>query len=515
MSITKSIALGAGATWFSRGMTILLGLLLMPVLFAELHKEELGVWMLLGQTWMVMGILDFGLTPTITRKMALAKGKSGSDPHCQINDLTRREIADLVESGKRIYRWLSILGFVISFVIGFYYLRQIPLTTLSVEEACIAWGVLCLAQALGIWASIWTSLLQGMGFVGWEAILASLVSSLVLLSQIAALFLGGGLVALALVAAVGALSQRYLILGFAKMRRPELFALEGSWNPAMVRSIVPSALRSWTTSLGTVLVMNTDQYFIAATDGLKDVPAYRAAYLLLYNLSCMSTAMAGASAVFVSHLWQSAEIDQIHRVVFRNLRFGLGVMAAGGACILVLGNRLFDVWLGVGNFIGYPCLILFFALLILESQSFIITASSRATEDEAYAISSMMGGALKLIFAWILARRYGVVGIAASTLLAQFCTNHWYMVYTGMRRLQISLRTYFSDVIVPVICLFAAVLLAVSFTLSFSVFQSGMPSLFAGTSTAGIVLSCYMWLYVLESGQRTRLNHWFRMRIFR
>ena len=487
----------------------------MPVLFAQLDKEELGVWMLLGQTWMVMGILDLGLTPTITRKIALAKGKTGSDPNTPINDLTRREIADLVESGKRLYRWLSICGFVTSFSIGFFYLRQMPLATLNVGVAWIAWGILCLAQALGIWASIWTSLLQGMGYVGWEAILASLVSSLVLLTQLVALFLGGGLVALASIAAIGALSQRYLILGFARKRRPELFALKGSWSPATVRSMVPSALRSWATSLGTVLVMSTDQYFIAATDGLKDVPAYRAAYLLLYNLSCMSTAMAGASAVFVSHLWQSSEIEQIHRVVFRNLRFGLGVMAAGGACILVLGDRLFVVWLGAGNFIGYPCLILFFALLIFESQSFIITTSSRATEDEAYAISSMAGGALKLALAWILAPRYGVVGIAASTLLAQFCTNHWYMVYTGMRRLQISLRTYFFDVIVPVICLFSAVLLAVSVTLSFSGFQSGISSLFAGTFTAGIVLSCYMWLYVLEAGQRTRLSHWLGMRFNR
>ena len=80
MSITKRIVFGAGASWFSRGMTIILGLLLMPVLFRKLGQEELGVWMLLGQTWILLGIFDFGLSLTLTCRIALAKGKSGSDP---------------------------------------------------------------------------------------------------------------------------------------------------------------------------------------------------------------------------------------------------------------------------------------------------------------------------------------------------------------------------------------------------------------------------------------------------
>ena len=66
MSVTKRIAFGAAASWFSRGVTILLGLVLMPVLFRHLPKEELGVWLLFGQSWAAMGILDLGFGVTLT-----------------------------------------------------------------------------------------------------------------------------------------------------------------------------------------------------------------------------------------------------------------------------------------------------------------------------------------------------------------------------------------------------------------------------------------------------------------
>src|SRR3954469_2436271 len=104
MSITKRILFGAAASWFSRGVTIVLGLLLMPVLFRHLPKEELGVWLLLGQSWVAMGILDLGLAVTLTRRIALAKGKSGGDPDAALTPETQREIADLVAGGRRLYQ---------------------------------------------------------------------------------------------------------------------------------------------------------------------------------------------------------------------------------------------------------------------------------------------------------------------------------------------------------------------------------------------------------------------------
>jgi O-antigen/teichoic acid export membrane protein len=508
MSVTKRIAFGAAASWFSRGVTIVLALVLMPVLFHHLPKEELGVWLLLAQTSALLFILDLGLSATLTRRIALAKGRSGSDPNTPLTDEARREIADLVETGRQLYRGLAFTTFFLSSISGFIYLQHLHLATLDLSIVWLSWGILCLSQAFGVWAQVWNCLLTGVGYVGWDAVLGSVIATTTLLVQIAALFLGGGLIALAIVAAVGLFAQRFLLLGFARSRRPELFQIRGQYQRALVRSMISPSLRAWATGLGSLVVLNTDQFFIASLNGAAQIPAYRAAYLVLYNLNLLAGITAGASAVFISHLWQAGQIAEVHRVVVRNLRLGLGLMAAGGACVLVLGPRLFDVWLGPGNFIGYPILGVFFVLLLLEAQSYIITLGSRATEDEAFAFWSLGSAMLKLTLAAIMGARFGLIGIASSTLLAQLATNHWYMVYRGLKRLRISLESHVIQVMAPVVGLFGAVMLATWLALAGNLFVDEWMQVMAASLVSGTILTMFLWFFVLEPNHRERLFAW-------
>src|SRR5215468_9119150 len=98
MSITRRILFGGAANWLSRATTIALGVLLMPVLFRNLPKEELGVWLLLGQTWAGLNVLDLGFGITLTRRIAFACGESGAKVDGPLSQHTLTTIADLVVS---------------------------------------------------------------------------------------------------------------------------------------------------------------------------------------------------------------------------------------------------------------------------------------------------------------------------------------------------------------------------------------------------------------------------------
>ncbi len=504
MSITRKIAFGAAASWLGRGVTIVLSLLLMPILFHHLHKEELGIWLLLAQSSALIVILDFGLTPVLTRRIALAKGKSGSDPDVALTDETRREIADLVHTGKVLFHGLALTTFLVSSISGLFYLRGLHLSTLSVTVVWLAWGILCLSQAFNMWGQVWNCLLNGVGNVGWDAVLGCFIAIATMLAQITALFCGGGVVALAVVTAVGLFAQRYILLGFSRLRRPDVFAVRGRFDMRLVRDMFSPALRAWATGLGIILVLNTDQFFIASLTTAGQIPAYRAAFLVFYNLNILSVTAANASQVFISHLWQAGELAEVHRLVRRNLRLGLGMMAAGGACILALGPRLFDVWLGTGNFIGYAILGIFLALMWLEAHCYIITQSSRATEDEAFAFWAMGAGILKLGLATVLGMRFGLLGIAAATLIAQLFTNHWYMVYRGLKRLQIGLEGHVTHVLIPVAVLFVVVWGAGVMLLNAGLFGSEVAELIGCVCLSCTILAAFMWFFVLEPGHRVR-----------
>jgi O-antigen/teichoic acid export membrane protein len=506
MSITKRIAFGAGASWFSRGLTILLGLVLLPVLFRHLPKEELGVWLLLGQSWAVMGILDLGFGVTLTRRIAMAKGKSGGDPDAMLTDETRREIADLVFCGRRIYRWMAVGVFFISWAMGLLYLRGLDLQGLSFGTVWTAWTILCACQALGVWAAVWTCLLQGVGYVGWDALIASFIQAAMLIGQIIAVLCGGGLIALAAIAAVSVIVQRGVTRRFACRRRPELFALRGKWNPEVLKGMPGLAFRAWLTALGTMLVLYTDQFFIASLKGTEEIPAYRAAYVLVHNVTVLAVTLGLASSVFVSHLWQSGNLREVHRIVERNCRLGLLLMLFSTAFLAAAGRELFTLWLGPGNFIGFAILSVFLAYETLETQSYIISSSSRATEDEAFAFSSISAGLLKLGLGMWFVREWGLLGLACATLLALLLTNHWYFVWRGLSRLQLPLVGYVRTVLLPVLLWFAVACL-LAFGVVMLLPDAGVWTRLLSTGGSIAVLFCAaLWISVLSPPERTRIQ---------
>jgi len=514
MSVTRRIAFGAAATWFSRGVTILLGLVLMPVLFRHLPKEELGVWLLLGQSWAAMGILDLGFGITLTRRIALAKGKSGGDPNAPLTPETLREIADLTESGRRIYHAMSAGVFVVSWAAGFFYLRNLQLHDISHTTVWLAWTILCASQACAVWATVWTCLLQGVGYVGWDALIASFITTLTLTAQIIVVLCGGGLIALATVATIGALAQRWLIRWLARVRRPELFALRGRWNREVLRGMPSLALRAWLTAVGTILVQNTDSFFIASMRGAASIPAFRAAFLVVLNLHMLAGVFASSSAVFVSHLWQAGQIAEVQRIVQRNLRLGLSIMLCGGAAILAAGESLFDVWLGPSNYVGWGVVIIFVATFVLEQQTFIISTGCRATEDEAFAGVMMTGGILKLLFAFFFTQRFGLVGLAGATLVAQLLTAHWFVIYRGLRRLQFGFNRYVVSVLIPCTLVFIVACGLSFFAATLANSFSGWFKLGATSVSAGLVLLAALWFLVLNANQRDRFLVFVNLRAF-
>jgi O-antigen/teichoic acid export membrane protein len=502
MRLNKRIAFGTFANWMSRLVSILFGLLLIPVMFRKLDQEEIGVWMLLGQLWAILGVMDFGLTATLTRRIALAKGKCGADVDCLLSEEPRRQIADLVESGRKLYRYLAVGSFVASVIPGYFMIGRLDLNTVQFSTAWAAWVVLCASYSIGLWASVWSCVLQGMGYVGWNSVIAAAITSLTLLAQLIVVFAGGGLVGLAISAAIGALLQRSVFVRFARARTPGLFAVNGAWDPLAVKSMVAPALLSWVTGFGFAVTMHTDQLFIAHLGRTAEIPPYRAAYLIMMNLTLLSAAIAGSSSVFISQLWQAGELDKLRNVVKQSLRISLIIMACGGACVLALGPALFELWLGPGNFVGYPILVVFLITLTMEVQSHAFSTCSRATEDEVFLFCAFVSAVIKVFLAFILGIYYGLLGIALSTMVAQLLTSNWYMVYRPIHRLGLSFFSYVRDIAIPVLIVFgvtSGMVHGVKFMFRLSPLWVEVGS---GVVCAGLVMVLALWLLALNFNQR-------------
>jgi O-antigen/teichoic acid export membrane protein len=361
-----------------------------------------------------------------------------------------------------------------------------------------------LSQALTVWGTPWICLLQGVGYVGWDAILTSFVSALTLIGQIVASLFGGGLVSLAIVAVAGALLQRIILFVFARRKHPELFNLKGNWRNDIFREILPLAGRAWLTAMGTILVQNTDGFFIAAAQGADNIPAFRAGFLVVLNVHMLAGVFASASSVFISQLWQSGDVVEAKRIVMRNLRIGIGLVLCGGAAVLAAGPLLFNLWLGPGNYAGGTIMWLFVVMFALEQQSFVLSTSCRATNDEAFAGWMMAGGILKLILAAILVRQLGLTGLVLGTIIAQAATTHWFVVVHSLDRLRISAIEFFLRVLAPCVAIFGITVLLCLGLVTILKNASDLVKVIAAFGVAAGALAIGSWLAVLDQAQRIR-----------
>ncbi|RCJ18951.1 teichoic acid transporter [Nostoc sp. ATCC 43529] len=518
MSISRRIAFAVSVSWLSRVSIICSGLILTPTLFRFMGKEELGLWYLLGNSQSFLWLLSLGITPTLTRHIALAKGKSGFDPEVELTDETQQHIGDLVVTGRLILQWLAVAVFLIAWVLGYGLISQIELHEISQEQVLWAWTLMCAGYAIAVWLSYFDCLLAGMGYVGWDGLIAVLSYFLIIFSNMVAVTLGGGLLALATISVVAGLMQRLIFITIIRWRFPNLLLFQGNWNIQYAKALFKPSLYWWLTDLGAFLILRTDTYFIALFKGSQYIPSYQATYNLIANISQAATAFAGSSAVFISQAWQAGNLADIHRMTLRNARIGLSIVATGVAFLIVAGGDFIKLWLGQGNFVGLDVLLIFCIIVTLETQHVILIASSRATEDEKYAPWSLTSGVLNLIFTWILIKPLGLLGVAIATMFAQILTNNWYGVYRPMVRLHLNFGIYLRQVV----GLWASVLvscLGLSWLGKKSLLLLGITSEWSVILTTavicGAVLSISLWMSVLENHHRKsiqrKLKAWLKL----
>jgi O-antigen/teichoic acid export membrane protein len=503
--IGRKIALAVSASWTSQVIRIGLNLLILPILFHAMNPEELGLWFVLGQSTFFLGILlEAGLTPTLTRRIAFAAGRNPAGLDQPLEEEARRDLADLLASGRIAYRFVSVGVFVITFALGSLYLWQLDLRQVSPTTAWIAWILLCFGYASMAWAGLWTALATGLGYVAAGTIAATAVGIATLLAQMVVVLAGGGLLGLSIVSAIGGIAVRLSLRLYVRRRQPRLFSAPGRWDGTLMRSMMAPSIQSWLTAVGFALLFKTDQYFIALYVDTAQVPAYYAVYTLLHNLAILALALGQTSSVYVSQLWHSASLEKIHDIVLRSLRITLILMVCGVATLLVVGRDLISVWLGSEHFAGYPVLAALGVMFLLCVQQNAVLAFSRATENEVYAIPFLAAGGLCLVLSWVLVPYMGLLGAPVATLLAQLLTTNWIVLRDGLRRLKLPMAAYVRTCLLPLLPVSLATYFAAMAAAGGSALPTALDRLLAGTAAGALVCLAGLWLFGLTPANRAQ-----------
>jgi O-antigen/teichoic acid export membrane protein len=416
----KSLATQAiqnvGSSWAGLGVNIVVGFLLSPFILHRLGDDAFGLWVLVFSVTDYYGLFDMGIRSSIVRYVSRFHATGERD-----------ELAGIVNTTLFTYSIVAGLLMVVSFGASQLVTSIFRIPSAFTGQAPLLFVIVGISVALGFPLGVFGGILEGLQKFSWlnaTTIVATLLRALLV---VLALHRGYGLVTLALITAgtpvlFGMLRAlmvfRLLSLpyGMRFVRRAAFHKVLG-YGLFTLLVIVADRLRFRADAviIGTLLSSAAITYFSIASkivDYASEVVA---------NMAQIFTPMS-------SHFDAKGEEEKLQTVLLLGNRASAFVIFPLTAGLIVLGESLIEVWMGVRYTVSYPVMLVLLvptALLCAQASSTRVLFGIGRHRTMAWFVlaESLVNIALSVL----LVRRYGIMGDAVGTAIPLLITTVFFL----------------------------------------------------------------------------------------
>ena len=493
--IIRGVLSGGGLTL----TTALVNLVLVRLIIGYLPMEIAGIWFLFLSIGAYIAYFDLGVSPTVSREIGFLLGSREAS-----QEEKDRGIADIIATCLRMFEVLAASVLVMGLALGWSFISRVAEDAHHLEVG-IAWVIFCIGASLNILGGAAFAALYGIGDVATERIIRSVMLMLGLVLSAAALYAGLGIVGLSAAWVIQNILAR--LVGWVVLFRnnPSLRAVKGRPAMAVFRKIAAPSIKWAAIGLGALLILQTDNPIIAVLLGTSFIPPYEAAVKVVWALMLLSLHISTSSTPFISKAYAAGDMDDIRLILSRSLRLALAIMLVISVYFAFFGQRVFELWLGEGNFIGYRVLWLLLLVLVLEAHHVIHATAVMATGHVIFLWAALLAGVMKIALSVYLVPRVGIYGAVLGTLVAQLLTNNWYAPYCSLRIFSISAGDYARTVMWPLAVLLALSAGASAAAGSIMGNMQGLPFVMATSAFVGLIGAACTYALVLTPRERRGL----------
>lgn len=332
----------------------------------------------------------------------------------------------LISLGRLVFKWYaaaSALFLVLVGATGYYFFSQQP--DAGVEWRA-PWFALVALTALLLWALPFNSILEGcnqVAAVNYFRLTQAIASSLALWI---ALFVGAGLWAAVVAAAISVLRDLYLLLArFRGFFRPFLRRPEGErirWRnevwPMQWRLAVSGVFGYFAFSLFNPILFHYHGAVVAGQMGMT--------WTLMTALQGIAMAWLQPRVPQFGVLIAQKQYAELDALFFRTSAIALGILVCGAALLWVGVAWLYAIDHKYATRILAPLPVaLFFIATAVVQVSVSLSAYLRAHKREPLMPLSIFFGAAVGLLVWVLGSRYGAIGAAMGYLGAVTLSVAW------------------------------------------------------------------------------------------
>jgi O-antigen/teichoic acid export membrane protein len=422
-------------SWLGLATTMVVGFLLTPFILHRLGNTALGLWVLMTSFTGYYGLLDLGIRNAIVQYVARYRATNETG-----------ELAKVVSTGFFTYGCVALLAIAITLVAAANLHSWFKLAADETEFARALLLIVGIGTALGMPLTVFSGVLEGcqrFAFIGTVQTISVVLRAALIVVGLSAghgiVFVGGVTVALNL-AASAVLTARALSIS-----PPRLVRWHGM-NRSTLSALAGFGIVTFWMGIAQVLRFQVDAMVVATFISVPAVTFFAAGgKLATYSIEVV-TAMAQVFTPVTSALHATGSIEGLRRVLVVGNRYCAFVAFPMAAGLFLIGGRLIQAWLGAPYVSSQSVLM----ILIVPTALWIAQASSVRVlygmhRHKTLAAVMLAESVVNLLVSVVLARPYGINGVALGTAIPLFCTSVFFMPIHLCRLLQLRLRDFVWD----------------------------------------------------------------------
>ena len=392
--------------------TLVSGLVVTPIIVGALGTEQFGIWALIGSILGFIGLLDFGIGPSLIRFAAEQRGRGA-----------RGETSELTSTALAIYLVLAVLSVLQAVLLAFLLPHVVDISDEYVRAAQIAVvvsvGTFVLRFPLGLFGYLLA------GQQRYDVLnVANILGALLYfgLAVLVLYVLDGSLVALAVITAIVTAFRLLLPLFWLRRELPDLRVRRSLVTRRQARELLTFSSRNMLIQVASKVVFSTDVIVVSiilgsVAAGVYGIPAKL--FALAFGVGIASTTLLFP---LLSELEGADDRERQERYLLAGVRLGLAVVVAVGLPLVFLPDRFLEAWLPSDFDVdtAAPILaILMVSLLFAQPGHLLAQYLVARGKHGRLAVARLATVAVNLLLSIGFALWVGIWGVAVATLATE------------------------------------------------------------------------------------------------
>lgn len=424
-------------SYFAHFFNIGSGIIILPLILRILSAEEIGMNYLMLSIGSLVALFDFGFAPQFGRNItyvfsgAQELKKEGVDNNKDDGKINYHLLANMIHTARYVYLRLSVFVLLLMLTLGSLYIHKVTNGFTSVHNSFVIWLIFSISTFFNIYYSYYISLLTGKGLImeSKKAIVFSRLAYILLTG--AFLYLGLGLLGVALANLIAPFVSRYIsyyyfftpefkkeigIYTISKEEKVDLFTI--IWYNAKKLGIV---------YISSYIITKLSFFLAGLYLSLTDI----ASFGLMVQLIGIVAGISGTLFGIYQPMFSSLRVKKNNQLLIREFAFTMNVKY-----VLFLIGTFFLVFLGpwilalIGSNATLPSdliLLLYALVVLLEKNSSYFGTIIVTGNDVPFVKPALIAGGV-IALGSFLSLEYtslGILGLIAVQGLTQLAYNNW------------------------------------------------------------------------------------------